>query len=232
MTTTIYDSDADGIVDQSTSVVVYVRNSSGTAMTKGQAVYISGATGQIASVSLAKADTELTSSKTIGVLKTDLANNANGYAIRTGKLSGFNTSAFADGDALWLSATTAGQLTTVKPVAPMHMVFMGIVTYAHASNGSLAIAVQNGFELQELHNVLITAIADKDTLEYEAATGLWKNVPKKVLGGYAVSALPAGTVGMRAHVTDALTPTFLAVAIGGGAVIAPVFHNGTAWVIG
>ncbi len=48
--------------------------------------------------------------------------------------------------------------------------------------------------------------------------------------GYTVATLPAGNVGDIAYVTDALTPTYLAVLVGGGAVVTPVFYNGTAWV--
>ena len=48
--------------------------------------------------------------------------------------------------------------------------------------------------------------------------------------GYTVATLPAGTQGDIAFVTDALTPTFLTVAVGGGAVVSPVFYDGTNWV--
>lgn len=47
---------------------------------------------------------------------------------------------------------------------------------------------------------------------------------------YTVAALPAGTIGARAYVTDATAPTYLGALVGGGAVVCPVFHNGTAWV--
>lgn len=50
--------------------------------------------------------------------------------------------------------------------------------------------------------------------------------------GYTVATLPTGAEGMRAHVTDATAPTFLAALTGGGAVKCPVFHNGSAWVAG
>lgn len=50
------------------------------------------------------------------------------------------------------------------------------------------------------------------------------------LKGYTVATLPAGTQGDTAFVTDALAPTFLAAIVGGGAVVAPVFYNGTNWV--
>ena len=50
--------------------------------------------------------------------------------------------------------------------------------------------------------------------------------------GYTVATLPTGTIGMRTYVTDALAPTFLGVLVGGGAIKAPAFYNGTAWVTG
>jgi len=50
------------------------------------------------------------------------------------------------------------------------------------------------------------------------------------LKNYTVATLPVGVQGDTAFVTDALTPTYLGVLVGGGAVITPVFYNGTAWV--
>jgi len=50
------------------------------------------------------------------------------------------------------------------------------------------------------------------------------------LQGYTVATLPAGTIGDVAYVTDATAPTYLGALTGGGSVVCPVFHNGTAWV--
>ena len=50
--------------------------------------------------------------------------------------------------------------------------------------------------------------------------------------GFTVATLPVGTIGMRTYVTDALAPTFLGILVGGGAIKAPAFYNGTAWVAG
>ena len=49
--------------------------------------------------------------------------------------------------------------------------------------------------------------------------------------GFTVATLPAGTVGMRTYVTDALAPTFGAAVAGGGAVTIPVFYNGANWIV-
>ena len=50
--------------------------------------------------------------------------------------------------------------------------------------------------------------------------------------GFTVATLPAGTIGMRTYVTDALAPTFLGILVGGGAIKAPAFYNGTNWITG
>jgi hypothetical protein len=49
--------------------------------------------------------------------------------------------------------------------------------------------------------------------------------------GYTVATLPAGTVGMRTYVTDALAPSFGVAVAGSGAVTIPVFYNGTNWIV-
>jgi hypothetical protein len=48
--------------------------------------------------------------------------------------------------------------------------------------------------------------------------------------GYTVATLPTGVQGDVAFVTDATSPTFLGSLTGGGAVVTPVFYNGTSWV--
>lgn len=62
-----------------------------------------------------------------------------------------------------------------------------------------------------------------------AAGGITAGAPIR-LKGYTVATLPAGTQGDTAYVTDAVAPTFLAVVVGGGAVVTPVFYNGSSWV--
>jgi hypothetical protein len=153
-------------------------------MTKGQAVYVSGANGSNALISLSQANGESTSSKTLGLLVQDLANNGLGYVITDGFLGGLNTGTAAAGDPVWLSPTTAGGLVyglSNKPVAPNHMVYIGIVTRASTTVGEILVKVQNGFELDELHDVLIASKTNGDLLQYESSTGLWKNKAQSTL---------------------------------------------------
>jgi hypothetical protein len=51
-------------------------------------------------------------------------------------------------------------------------------------------------------------------------------------GPRTVAGLPAGITGQRAFAIDANAPTFLSAVAGGGAVVCPVFFNGSAWIVG
>jgi hypothetical protein len=169
-----YDTDNDGIVDKAETIQIIVRNSTGSTLTKGQVVYLSGATGNRPNAVLAQADTEASSDKTIGIVVANIANNADGQVAVSGTLHDLNTNSFAAGDAVWLSATTAGAFTVTPPAEPNHTVFIGYIARAHPTQGRIVIAIQNGYELDDIHGVSITTPATNDYLYY-ASDGLWKN---------------------------------------------------------
>jgi hypothetical protein len=152
-----------------------VRNETGATLTKGTIVYISGASGNKATVSKAIANTDATSAQTFGLIFEDLSNNHNGTAIVFGELTGLNTSAFAAGVQLYLSATTAGTFTSTKQYAPNHLVYIGIVTRSHANQGSIEVNIQNGYELDELHDVEAQSPANRNSLFYDSTSGTWKS---------------------------------------------------------
>lgn len=151
----------------------------GVALTKGQAVYVTGSTGTAGTnmiVGKASNASEPTSSKTMGLIESTLAINGQGYVITEGLLAGLNTSTAAAGDPVWLGVD--GNLIyglANKPVAPDHLVFIGIVTRAQQNNGEIFVKVQNGFEVEELHNVVLTNKQDGDAIVWDTTTGKWIN---------------------------------------------------------
>ena len=150
----------------------------GEAITIGQAVYVTSADGTNIVVSKASNISEATSSKTMGLVTASGALNYQGVVVTEGLVTGLNTNSGNEGDPVWLG--TNGNLIfglINKPVAPAHLVFIGILTRKSATNGEIFVRVQNGFELQELHNVLIDfgVLANNDVLAYDSATLLWKN---------------------------------------------------------
>ena len=156
-----------------TNVICQVRNATGATVTKGTVVYISGATGQIPTISKALATSDATSAQTLGMMTADLANNSNGYVTIIGLISNIDTSAYTDGAQLYLSGTTAGAVTATKPYAPIHLVYVAIVEYAHPTQGKLFVKVQNGYELDEIHNVSAQTPSNGQTIVYNSSTGLW-----------------------------------------------------------
>lgn len=157
-----------------TNLVVQVRNATGATLTKGTAVYISGATGQIPTVTKAQANSDATSAQTLGLMTADLANNSNGYVTVIGLITNIDTSAFTDGQQLYLSGSTAGALTATKPYAPTHLVYVAVVEHAHPTQGKLFVKVQNGYEMDELHNVSAQSPSNGQVLIYNATTSLWE----------------------------------------------------------
>jgi hypothetical protein len=197
-------------------VLSKVRNSTGATLTKGTVVYLSGATGNHVNVTKALATSDATSARTHGFIYSDIANNADGYVIVEGYLEGIDTSAAAsDGQIVYLSGSVAGGWTVTKPVAPIHLVYLGVIAKKNPSTGAIYVKVQNGFELDEIHDVLIVSEANGDLLKYDSATGLWKNAAQSTLA-VAQSQVTNLTTDLAGKVGTARTISTTAPLAGGG----------------
>lgn len=124
------------------------RNVSGATLLNGQVVRLVGATGSRPTIDLAKADAATTSDTTVGLLTEDVTNNSEGYATQLGLVRDLNTSAFAEGDRLFLSATTAGALTNVAPPTPNKVVEIGLVVRSHVSLGTILVSIRKVAQLK------------------------------------------------------------------------------------
>lgn len=152
-----------------------VRNVSGSTIQKGKIVFINGASGNRPTIQLSDYSTDSTSAQTIGFVASDIVNNANGYVITNGLLENINTTGIAAGTQLFLSSN--GDFQTTFPTQPLHNVRVGIVIDGNSPNGSIFVNILNGYELEELHDCLISTPANDEVLTYETASGLWKNKP-------------------------------------------------------
>jgi len=213
----------------------YVKNNSGGTINKGQAVYVSGADGTNVLVQLADYDTDETSSKTLGLMEATVANNEFGYVVTQGRLNGFDTTAAsAAGVPVWLGA--GGNLVYgTAPSEPNHTVYIGVVTRKNVSNGEVFIKVQNGYELTELHDVSAASPADNDIIQFDSASGYWKNETLSNAGISATSHAhtgvydPAGTAAAAivSHEADSDPhPTYLTSTEGNAAYAATVHTHG------
>jgi len=168
----------------------YVRNGEATALTVGTVVYLDGQQGDRATVKRAFNTSDATSAKTLGVVAELIPVGGDGLVTTMGYLEKVDTSAFTAGATLYLGAT-AGTMTTTKPYAPNHLVYVGVVVRANAGNGIIYVRCQNGYELDEIHDVQITSPAAGDLI-MRNVSNLWINTPQTSIT--SVGTLTAGTV--------------------------------------
>lgn len=156
-----------------TTLRTYVKNSSGSTITKGQAVYVTGADGTNALIGLASASADPTSSKTLGIAASTMTNNAFGYVIENGQLSNIDTSSATAGSSIWLGSTPGSLVFNNPPAEPDHAVYLGVVTKANVSTGEILVKVQNGYELDELHDVFVGGVSTALPLVYNSTSSGW-----------------------------------------------------------
>jgi hypothetical protein len=172
------------IISQAQNLVTEVYNSTGATLTKGTVVYINGGQGNLPTITKALATGDSTSAQTYGIVQNDITNNNNGFVVAAGRLSDLDTQAFTEGTQLYLSSTTAGAYTSTKQYAPAHLVYVAIVVRAHPTQGVIEVKIQNGFEMDELHNVSAQSPSNNDGLFYNTSTSLWEKKSIATVLGY------------------------------------------------
>lgn len=173
-----------------------VKNTTGSTIAKGKAVYVNGSdsTNGVVTIALAKADSS-TTVPVFGLTIESIANNAFGRVISTGILSNIDTSAFSDGARVYLSASTAGELTSTKPTSPNIWQRVGVVIKSHASTGSIEVrplathGEESGTNTAFTPNVV--ALTDAATITLDASLG---NTFTVTLGGNRTLAAPTNPV--------------------------------------
>ena len=162
--------------DTATVVLAKVHNDAGSTLTNGEVVYLSssGTSSDAPSVKRASNKSDNTSANTFGFVLGTISSNDTGYIIISGKIQKLNTAAYNNGDIIYLDSV-AGKWTTTKPSAPYHLVYLGAIVKANAGNGAIQVKVQNGYELDEIHDVAIKFPQNNQVLAYSDTQKLWKN---------------------------------------------------------
>ena len=218
-----------------------VNNRTGSTLTKGTAVYLSGSQENRITVAKALGVTDAFSANTFGIVAESISNNQSGYVITEGLITNINTSALTEDSAVYLSPTVAGGLTSTKPQAPQHTVYIGVCVKSNAGSGELFVKIRNGQELDELHDVRITSPVDKASLYYKSSEGLWRDTTAallvsdtaSMLSNYATKAYADTTGRLYARqdyttgvTTSTLTWTQSDTLIPGGVTFVQVYRNG------
>jgi hypothetical protein len=180
----------DGVISSTATVeantgsvsdlIVKVKNVNGSNLTKGLIVHITASDNSSDTPGVTAADwtSDYLSANTLGLTYEAIANSLTGSVITEGILTGVSMQHLTtvppeSGQVLYLSSS--GQFTNIKPVAPKHIVTIGQIVKVPPSltNATIFVSIQNGYELNELHDVLVNGTSNGDLLVRD--NGLWKN---------------------------------------------------------
>lgn len=193
-------------IGEQTYAMVY--NAETQSLSKGEVVYISGAQGNRIKVNRAYSDSDSHSAGTLGFVAETISAGGEGLVITNGVLKKLNTHGLTEGALVYLGSSP-GTYTTTKPVAPAHTVVLGYIERVHNIVGSIYVKVDNGYELEELHNVLAPTATTGDILLYDDNNELWIN-SKVLSGSYRLS----GSLDVSGSITASLSGSLSGSVIG------------------
>ena len=127
--------------DMNGAIRFKAKNNQGSAITKGQVVYISGVSGTVPEVKLARANSASTM-PAFGLALANANDQAEVQIITFGNLTDYNTTTYSlsANDTVFVSATTAGALTNSAPTGESSLIQnIGRVVRADASAGIIKV---------------------------------------------------------------------------------------------
>jgi len=192
-------------VSDGQTVKIECKNTSGSTITKGTPVYVTGTVGASFRVEVAPADAGNSAKMpAVGVLETDLAHNGQGYAVTGGLLKNLTTDPIdstntASNDTIYVKA--GGGLTMTKPTGTNLIQNIGKVGRVNSSNaGSIIVSsilrtndvpniAQNNIwignassvptatshTVGNISDVTLSTLSDGQVLTWDSGNSYWKN---------------------------------------------------------
>jgi hypothetical protein len=155
---------------------VPVKHVDNAGLQNGKVVYYVSSDGTNKLVRYAIASGESESAGVFGLMTEDASGGNKALCTTFGYVRDIDTSTLEEGKIVWLSDTELGGMTTTRPTQPSHGVQVGFCIRQHATEGAIFVSIQNGYELDELHNVLISSgITNQEMLFYNSVLKVWEN---------------------------------------------------------
>jgi len=148
------------------------RNVTGQTIPKGTAVCIVGASANRISIAPSDRTQPGSACRTLGVTLQAIPNNQLGKVSTFGLVRGLNTSAFQEGDELFVGPTP-GSLTATPPPPGVRRLVVGYAVTINPAQGQLFVTLRRGLRVSEIDDTDITAPDDGEVLQFQG--GLWQN---------------------------------------------------------
>lgn len=145
------------VLQHGQEIHIYGKNASGVKIFDGQAVSITQVGGSFITFQKTDITSDASAHGFVGIATQDFENNDFGYVTVYGLVRNINTAGMTEGAPLYVSATP-GVLTQIYPTAPNHICKVGVVQYAHATNGAVLVVPEVVPKLSELSDVNGTAL--------------------------------------------------------------------------
>lgn len=139
----VYDDETESLLQVGQEEKIRVYNPTGSTITNGSALTVTGVSGGVVEVGLAIANDKDSALNTIGIATHDIETLTQGWATTSGTVNDLNTTTLNEGGALtggaaiYLSDTVPGQYTETRPKSPSYEVRMGGVIEASATTGKI-----------------------------------------------------------------------------------------------
>ena len=155
----------------------YVKNQTGSTINKGTVVRFAGTLGSSGRLLVAPAiaNNSYPSKYVVGVAAATINNGDDGFVLAQGKLRGINTSAFSEGDILYVSSSTPGAFSNTMPTAPNNKITIAAVVKKDNTQGTIEVRLTLGSKLNEDELVELSSLANGDVLVYNTTTGIFEN---------------------------------------------------------
>ena len=134
-----YNSNSALTIHTGQDTVLRVYNDTGSTITAGSPVYLTGEAGAVPTIAKASATSEA-ASMAVGILPSDIANSGYGFVVTHGIVF-FDTSSLTVGERVHVGVT-AGSTVTAPPSYPYYTTDLGLVLLSSASNGCVYIELQ------------------------------------------------------------------------------------------
>ncbi|MGB0975167.1 MAG: DUF4183 domain-containing protein, partial [Flavobacteriaceae bacterium] len=192
---------ASATADSALKVTLTVKNVSGGTLNAGTVVRVaptaSPPAGNVLEIDTAD-NSSASTMPAIGILAAQILNGAEGECVAFGRASGFSTSGYTEGDALYVN--TSGGFTDTKPTGTALIQKIGQVIKVHSTNGSVevfgagrsndvpnipqdqlwlgnssGVATPTAHTVENISNVTVSSKTDGQALVWDATNSYWKN---------------------------------------------------------
>ena len=181
-TISIYNNQAESSLQVGQELWIRCYNSTGNEISNGKVVYVSGANGEVPSITLAKAD-KISTSTIIGMTTTTIPNGTEGLVTIKGLVHDVDTTLCISGDPIFLSDSTAGAFTKTPPSGLSSVSRVGVVNSVGVTGTILIDTVILGRAENPRAEIYITNNAGQTTIN---TVNVWETIIQLTQNGNTI----------------------------------------------